>query len=341
MSDAFDNPSAHNNFNLLRFLAASLVVYTHCYGLSGQLPKPQDYFAYFVYRVGNIGVDVFFIISGFLVTKSYLNRNRLWTFIKARSLRLYPGLCCALLFALLVIGPINTTLPLKTYFQHPQLSKYFLYNISFSKTILELPEVFAHNVYRYNVNGSLWTLPAEARMYILLALCGVCGLLAKRSYYTLTLALACLIYIVDQTLLPLIADNPLYYRLSGLFFSGSLLYVYRHWIPQQTWIFITACSVILLSYLFFETYVPLFYALLLPYITLWLAFNLPWLNGFNRLGDYSYGIYIYAFPIQQTIVSHWPTIDVISFFYLSLGLTLLLAIPSWHWIEKPALSYKG
>jgi peptidoglycan/LPS O-acetylase OafA/YrhL len=336
----FDKTNGLNNFNLLRFLAASLVVYTHCYAFTGKLPQQHDYFSYFIYSLGNVGVDTFFIISGFLITKSYLARNNFFVFMRARVLRLYPGLIAALLFACLLIGPLNTTVPLAEYFNSSQLTVYFFYNASLIKTVLELPGVFSNNVCCNSVNGSLWTLPAEARMYVLIAGFGLAGILNKRKLYTAAIFLAALIYLVDKDKLPLISDNPLYYKLSWFFFSGSLFYIYREVIPQSNYVWIGLLALLFLSYLFFTEYLWLIYAAVLPYVTLWFAFNVNSLHAFNKMGDYSYGIYIYSFPIQQTIVSYLPGLDVIPLFYLSMLLTLVLAIPSWFFIEKPALQYK-
>ena len=337
---AFDTINTLNNFNLLRFLAATLVIYTHCYGLKNTLPdKQHDYFAYFIYSLGNVGVDTFFIISGFLITKSYLTRNNLFVFIRARALRLYPGLLCSLVFACFLIGPFNTTLPLPDYFNSEQLKVYFFYNLSLIKTILPLPGVFSDN-FIPDVNGSLWTLPAEARMYLLIAGFGLSGILAKRSAYTLAILCAAIVYLIDKDKLPLLSDNPLYYKLSWFFFSGSLFYSYREYIHLNNVICASLITLLFSSYLFFPDFLHPIYGIILPYITLWFAFNVHKLHAFNNLGDYSYGIYIYSFPIQQFIVSCIPDITIIPFFYLSLPLTLMIAIPSWHFIEKPALQYK-
>jgi peptidoglycan/LPS O-acetylase OafA/YrhL len=337
----FDKTADDNNFNLLRFLAANLVVYTHCYGLTGKLPNPQqDPFAYLLYLLGNVGVDIFFVISGFLITKSYLSRNNFWVFMRARVLRLYPGLMASLLLACLLIGPLNTTLPLSEYFHSAELKRYFFYNISLVKTVLSLPGVFQDNIYRGNVNGSLWTLPAEARMYLLVAGFGLSGILFRRWLYASLIFLGAALYLVGQMPLPLLSDNSLYYKLSWFFFSGSLFYVYRAYIPQSKYLCISLIALLLMSCLLTETYRHPLYSVTLPYITLWFAFNVNKLQAFNKIGDYSYGIYIYAFPIQQTVISHIPSIQVIPLYYLSLLLTLALAIPSWHFLEKPALQYK-
>jgi peptidoglycan/LPS O-acetylase OafA/YrhL len=81
--------------------------------------------------------------------------------------------------------------------------------------------------------------------------------------------------------------------------------------------------------------------ILIPTVTFAFGFAYsPLLNRLIRTGDYSYGIYIYAFPVQQTIASFYPKIPIGLYLLVCSFLTFVLAILSWHLVEKYALSLK-
>ncbi len=339
-SDYTDNK--HNNFNLLRVCAALIVLYTHSYGLSGHHPHPQNTpIAYFIGQLGNIGVHVFFIISGFLVTRSYRHRNNITAFLWARFLRIYPGLCAALLFSVLIIGAYATELNRLDYFKERGVYQFFWVNLSLLKTELSLPGVFMHNTFPNQVNGSLWTLPAEVRLYLYVALLGLLGFFIQAWRMALLAGVMVAMYVYRPVLIPLISDNTLYYYPALLFMIGSLTYLYKHFIPSSVVLLILLLALLVYCVQSKSDYKIIVYTLCLPYFVFWVAYNLSWLNITNKVGDYSYGLYIYAFPIQQLIISRDPTLSVDQFFWLSLSCTLVLAIPSWHLLEKPALSLKS
>lgn len=333
-NSSFDLSNNANNFNLLRFLTANLVIYVHCHNFKHILPDPQhDYFSYFIYSLGNVGVHTFFVISGFLITKSYCTRNNLSNFIRARVLRIYPGLIFSLLLCCLIIGPIHHTISFYEYVHSPQLFSYFLNNLLLVKTNFDLPGV-------PDININFWTLPAEARLYLIIAGLGCSGILVKRRAYTLILLSGLAAFMICQKKYQLTADPFNYYQPSWFFFSGSLYYVYRKQIPLSHGICALLMTLLLASYLYFMAYLQPIYYMALPYITLWFAFKVKGLSRFNNAGDYSYGLYIYAYPIQKTIFKYWPDTPIIPFFYLSFICTLIIAIPSWHLLEKKALQYK-
>jgi len=161
-----------NNFNLMRFIAASLVLLSHSYALTGVAQDPL--LAVSGMDFGHLAVDIFFVTSGFLVTGSLIKRADVRAFAGARLLRIVPGLLVANVVTVFVIGAIFTSLPLLDY-----LGKKDLYRFVFDNTILvtgdlrwTLPGVFADNPIKDAVNGSLWTLPYEVELYGLLLLAG-------------------------------------------------------------------------------------------------------------------------------------------------------------------------
>lgn len=163
-----DNRDRFNLFDLLRLIAAILVIYGHSYPLLGLIPPD------FITRIfpfvdsGAFVVYIFFTISGFLNAKS-VAKNKATVFYINRSLRIFPGLIVALIFAALLIGPLCTTLPLERYVASPQIWKYIASNSVLSPNYA-LPGVFGDNLYKTAVNGSLWTLPTEFVLYLILPL---------------------------------------------------------------------------------------------------------------------------------------------------------------------------
>lgn len=159
-----------NNFDALRLLAALLVIWSHQFAVMG-LPVPQLLHN----EPGALGVVIFFAISGYLVTLSWLADPHLGRFAARRALRIWPGLIAAVLLCAFVLGPLVTTLPLKAYLAHP-LTWDYLRNL-WLDTQFALPGVFDGNVLASSVNGPLWTIPLEVGCYAFLAAAGALGVM--------------------------------------------------------------------------------------------------------------------------------------------------------------------
>jgi peptidoglycan/LPS O-acetylase OafA/YrhL len=332
----------HNNFDFLRFVAASLVLVSHSYPLLGRSDEPFG--AFLGYESGGgIAVAIFFAISGYLVTGSFLRSRSIGDYIKKRSLRLLPALCLVVVLSALVLGPILSTLSVRDYVLHPQTRDYLrncLLYIGY-----HLPGVFAENPYPHAVNGSLWTLPVEGVMYLLVLVFGW-----RKSLNPLALAAAIAGLGVFQFLLIdyLGLSNAVWGNLFlvpasvklGLFFlSGAFLYVMRERIAMRNPI-----AWAMLAALLGTVHTPIgpfVFQCTLPYLTIWAAFaNVQWINRFGRYGDFSYGIYLFAFPVQQSLVHMFGIMSVPVFAGLAFAVTLFLAAASWHCVEKPALAWK-
>jgi peptidoglycan/LPS O-acetylase OafA/YrhL len=330
-----------DNFLLLRFIAAALVIYGHAPAISGD--AAQDIFlrANFGEYSGEIAVDVFFAISGFLVTASYLRRQHLADFILARIVRIVPAYAVCLLLCALVIGPLFSTLMPAVYFAQAQVYVYVAKNLSFSPYLVwTLPGVFASNPIAI-VNGSIWTLPVEAGMYLCVALFGAFGILARRAWLCVVLAAMIILAAAYLIYLP-ITNLPAYLRMAGLFALGGLCFVYRSRIPLHGAMVIAITA---LAWLGRTTpaYAYLF-ALGETAFVFWFAYNLDWpqvvLTRFKRLGDYSYGLYLWGYPAQQIVTAVFGPLPALLNALYGFLIALALAIASWHWIEQPALAYK-
>ena len=336
------DPSRPNNFDLLRFAAATLVLVDHSDVLTGRPGGPGP-FGY--ETLGGFAVAVFFIISGFLVAASWERAPRLVAFTLKRALRILPAYAAVVTLAALVLGPIITDLSLRTYLRSPATWAYFN-NLTFVELYYSLPGVFVHNAYPLAVNGSIWTLPIEITMYIALAALGLVGALS-RPFVTALVALLAIVWFGWNA--ELASAPPLHYdtlpagytvHLALWFFTGSALWLWREHIEYRA-----DAAVALLVLLWWTEWTragAIVAHVAFPYLVIWAA-TLPvgWMNRFGRSGDFSYGMYLYAFPVQQAVVAvggaSWPQPVFIA---ASFMLCLSCAVASWHGIESPALRLK-
>ncbi|MBD2700711.1 acyltransferase [Spirosoma sp. BT702] len=334
------NSNRNNNFNLLRLIAACAVIFCHAQPAAGKSITAINYYS------GFVAVDVFFITSGFLVTGSLLKRNNINFFIVSRFLRIFPGLFVCLLFSVFIIGALFTTLPLKAYLTNLQISTYLYHNLNlFSTTECSLPGVFENNHFKSCVNVSLWTLPWEIKMYIGLLILGAFRLFINALFslrIIKVIIITIFIFSVSLTIYRYFKtnnfDNPS--RFTAMFSSGALFYIYRDRIILSQSLFI-CLLLLLIAFLFKKDWLLIPYALSICYLVIYLAF-IPkgFIRKFNKLPDYSYGVYIYGFPVQQSIAALYTTISLKEMIIYSFIITVLLASLSWHFIEKPALSLK-
>jgi peptidoglycan/LPS O-acetylase OafA/YrhL len=324
--------------------AALLVIYSHSYVLSGGWEAGSDEFLVRAIGIsfGDIAVNIFFIVSGFLVTRSLLYRQSVTSFFKARILRIYPALTVSLLLSAFVVGIAFTKLPVTDYLAQKSVYSFVLrdlFLIDFFHFRYGLPEVFADAPYPNVVNGSLWTLPWEMWAYISL---GLAGFLPARflKYFVVTTAVGLL------TANHFVASTgsggayfPLATRLGACFYIGGLAFILRSQI-RLGWSILSGAAIALLAAHFigcFRTALILF----LCYGGLCLAY-LPGgaIRKYNALGDYSYGMYIFAYPIQQSLVVGCNVHSPVLLTCLTIVFTLPLAFLSWHFVEKKALEFK-
>ena len=165
LSDQLNGRAArHNNLNLIRVSAALLVLVSHSFAIVLGDPKFEPLRQTYGLTFGSVSVDVFFIVSGLLVTQSLLKRSSAVAFAWARTLRIWPGLLISLLFAAYVIGMIVTDLPAHQYLLSTEPLRFIFQGLKLSSSLPELPGVFTTNPFGNSVNISLWTLPIEVRM---------------------------------------------------------------------------------------------------------------------------------------------------------------------------------
>ena len=294
-----------------------------------------------------MAVTVFFATSGFLVAGSLLTKRNLTEFFVSRALRIYPGLWVAVIGSVLAFGFFVTKLSSSAFFSERSTWRYLLTNMAMlGRETFVLPGVFQHLPAGEAVNGSLWSLPVEIRMYLLLG--AGWWLCARASKVPAVWAGRLITAIAVTSLVGYSAfwwrnragyvtyDAPWFSELTAAFFCGAVLRVFQHRIPATRLLFFVSIALMALGAVF-QIFAPV-YAILFAYPVLYLALvpRGP-LLAFNQFGDYSYGIYIYAFAVQQTVVWCVPGITPLPLIGVSFVITLTCAVASWHWVEKRAL----
>src|SRR5665213_1207038 len=156
-----------NNFDLLRLFAALLVFWFHALVFTGR-PAPL---LFSWVTPGSLGVYIFFLISGYLVSKSWDSDPHPGRFLARRSLRIFPALVVLIMLTTLILGPALTTLPLAEYLHGSSFHRYFSNIVLLPR--YALPGLFEHQIYPFAVNGSLWSLPVEFTLYLALMLLGL------------------------------------------------------------------------------------------------------------------------------------------------------------------------
>ena len=342
LSDAAGN-FRNNNFDFIRFIAACSVFVSHAILLGG-LKEPVLIQGVVL---GGLGVLVFFSVSGFLVARSWERHPRLVAFMGKRILRIFPGLFVCTVFTVFLIGPLFTGMSLFAYLGAPNTMNYFdtLYLVSFSPSYL--PGVNFYGSLPFTVNASLWTLKYEMLAYSGLALTAMIWATRRRRGVIVDFGTILICYFFLNLLIHWVPftfhDFTLFYmvRFSAFFAAGTLFYTYRKVIPYSGWWAILA----IISYAmtrFLPTLEPYIGFIAIPYTILYLAFiPTQFIKKFGRYGDFSYGIYIYGWPVEQVVVGMFHgAVGPYKLFAVAFPLVLGLAALSWHLVEKPALKLR-
>ena len=326
-----------NNYDFIRFIAATLVIVSHAYHLSGfTKDEPLAVFSGGQTDLGQLGVLIFFVISGFLIAQSYERNPNAVTFLKARVLRIMPALVLVIIFTVFILGPVVTDLSLRNYFINSDTYNY-LFSIFLYPMQYELPGVFENNPFPGAVNGSLWTLAIEFTFYFCVLFSGIFRLLNKKAITIIFIMSLALPYLY----LPFAEGYEGYIDLSSFFLAGVLFYLYRDQIKFNWMMALLSFTVIILSLLFGQFHFV--FAIFGSYFIFYIAYH-PNINlqKFSNYGDASYGMYIFAFPIQQVIslYLHGSVTPFINFI-ITFPIVLLLSYSSWHFLEKPMLKLKN
>lgn len=290
-------------------------------------------------------LPMFFALSGFLVAGSLFRTTSLVQFLGLRVIRIYPALGVEVLVSALLIGPLLTTVPLKEYFSS---SVFYLYLLNVTGEIhYELPGLFGDNPYPNIVNMQLWTVPYELGCYIALFLLGVIGIRKYRWMAPAATGLLMLAYFVVRVAVKkhwaaiAIAGGLPGELLIACFLSGVTLYLYKDIVPWSRPL--CAISGVLSASLFgiipFGDFIA---APVAAYFTVCVGVTNPRKLGVLQGADFSYGVFLYGFVIQQALASAFP-------WAREWWINILLCVPavigvaalSWRLVERPALNLRS
>ena len=340
----------NNNLNLIRILAAFAVLISHSFAIVTGDVDAEPLRALLGVTPGTLAVDVFFVTSGLLLANSLSKKGNALEFIISRVARIYPALIVAVLLTVFVLGPIFTKLTLIDYLQNKATYTYFFKTTTLVRDIgYTLPGVFSDNPLYNQVNGSLWTLPFELKMYILLFFTWYACKIMARSHASQFLklgifgitAVAGILYAQEYINSGDVDSMHSISRFTFIFFSGACLGLYQNRILISPWILGVALLAIVVSATDKTAFFFVWHALI-GYTVILLAYQpTRLLARYNKVGDYSYGVYIYAFSIQQALMASIVDISVPSMILYSAVLTAMFAFLSWHLIEKPVMKKKN
>ena len=346
-----------NSLGVIRLVLASLVIVDHAFPLGGFGEDPFWRYTGGQTSLGGIAVGGFFVISGYLIVKSGMSADIL-QFIWRRIIRIFPAFWGVLLFTAFVVGPIAWLARRGSLTEYFSLGPggpfaYFTSNWTLTIGTYGIHDIFIGTPYGQVTeasvfNGSLWTLAYEWGFYMLIALLAVSGVLARAriivpilTAFLLIAQTVVLLTPVDMgALLPVLADPQVMF-LGSTFLVGSTIGIYSDKIPYDNRLGILS-GLVFFGSLFYGAF-AIFGVVAGGYFVMYMAARLPssmqWIGAKN---DYSYGIYIYGFLVQQCLAAlglyrwgYWP------YMLMALPITFVLAWLSWHVIEKRALGLKS
>jgi peptidoglycan/LPS O-acetylase OafA/YrhL len=319
-----------NNFDALRITAALCVIVGHSFVLTNRTElAPSLGGAHLEY----LGVSVFFVISGYLITGSWERSRSVGQYVSSRALRIAPLLFLVILLSTFVMGPLVTTAP--DYFANPETWRYLVNLVLLPAD--GLPGVFESNPL-VAVNGSVWTLRAEVICYLIVLLLGLLPRVPQLIGFALFAAGSAVLVAFD----PVIVAGSNVSAAGGTWVYFAVAALVRLLVPRGALrpgiAAVVAVVWVVVSLVAPSIAIPLLW-LALPYVVL--SFGLastPGLRRAARFGDLSYGLYLWAFPVQQLVVLAFGILPLAIDIPLVALVTAALAFGSWHLLEKPALA---
>lgn len=329
---------AHNSnaFDVIRHLAAISVLFSHHFALSN-LPEPK---AFGVTKLGTFAVIVFFAISGYLITNSYLRTSSIRSYFEKRILRIFPALItCAFILTFIIRATFGTSPPINYIFSFDSLKNFIYFSFFGAHAHPDQTNYFASDyIYPDTLDGSLWTLFFEFFDYIMIVI-----FINNKKRPVTGLSILLIGSILIQALITLGLPSNYYIDRATILtipfaLGGILLLTKEYWYGNKTSLVMILLAVIgiLLSNHSNERSISFFLSIPVLVIVLGSHFKDRIING--RF-DFSYGIYIYAFPIQQIVINNFG-FDFMESMIASALLTLTMSVSSWYFVEKRFIKKK-
>ena len=335
-----------NNFNALRLVLAVLVILSHAFNLSygGMDREPIVRMTDGQDTLGALAVNCFFLISGMLITASWLRSKSMENYLFKRILRIYPGFLVASTVSILIALAFSPAMR-PNVFSRAGIYAFlhgFLRDLVFLGTSsMGPPGAFVANPTPGLINGSLWTIPIEFSCYILVAILGLFCLFKRRKLMLLFTFGIWLFYVT-----PLFFGRKAWQtesRFLMFFLFGMLCWLFRDKIVR--WLSVPG-GIVGAGALLFSSRFPPFWEVIFPIVggclIMLIGTGRRWrFTRWTEKTDLSYGIYLYAFPVQQVIASFPSLRHAVLNFLIALPVTAGLAWLSWHFVEEPFLRMKN
>jgi peptidoglycan/LPS O-acetylase OafA/YrhL len=324
-----------NNFDAIRIAMALLVVWSHSFALyfGTEANEPLSLLTAGVANAGNVAVDIFFIVSGFLILQSCLRSRSSWSFLKKRIARIVPGfmvatsLCAFILLPALAGTHYSVGSVVKTLGMNLLLQGWFVNSNPFVTNHVQA------------INGSLWSIPFEFWCYL-----GVLAYGLLRGGKTLLVSVLIVVIALDVwtnatgkqwgggVIGRVVGWPNTWFRMAPCFMAGMLVYVYRDLIPRSGWIVLTSLALLVVCARFSPLTAQASLPIVLAYAVFYCAFSRQLFQAAKH-GDFSYGTYLYAFPIQQLILA-FVVCSFPVFVATSMVLSALAGVASWFAVER-------
>jgi peptidoglycan/LPS O-acetylase OafA/YrhL len=329
--------SRSNNFNLVRIYLSLSVVFFHSAELSGE--KSLQFFNKLF--DAEKAVEAFFIISGYLVMKSYYRSSSVKSFFIKRVKRIYPAYF-AIVLACAAFGFLVSNYWMSCYFTAPEFYKYIIANLFFLNFLQPtLPGVFDNNLFTA-INGSLWTLKIEIGYYLVVPVIVYLRNKIKLNVHLLYLLLflSSLTYYLITMYLHKAYASEMYLFLSRQTPGQLFYFILGAWMTEieknnRSGVVIKWLGIPCIAMLFLPLPIAI-QSVLIAIVVFFCANSLPVINYPYKKEDFSYGIYIYHFPVIQLLVYYQVYANnAFTGLLYSLAITFVLAIFSWFFVEKP------